>query len=107
MFKRGHTEGQVFRPRIDLGLLSRKALQVARLRTCVAPFLTALTILTTLQPDLTTGAQAAQLHLTTRAQLHLTNIDEENTIIYCSKYNVLYSFMEQPRAGGGTAARAA
>ena len=31
----------------------------------------------------------------------------ENTILYCSKYNVLYAFMEQPLAGGGTAARAA
>ena len=29
------------------------------------------------------------------------------TIIYCSNYNVLYAFMEQPRDGGGTAARAA
>ena len=34
-------------------------------------------------------------------------LDAENTIIYCSNYNVLYAFMEQPQDGGGTAARAA
>ena len=32
----------------------------------------------------------------------MTSIDAER-----SKYNVLYAFMEQPRAGGGTAARPA
>ena len=47
--------------------------------------------MTTEQPDLTTGAQ-----------LHLTSIDAENTIIYCSKYNILYAFIEQPLAGGST-----
>ena len=34
-------------------------------------------------------------------------LDAENTIIYCSDYNVLYAFMEQSLDGGGTAARAA
>ena len=27
--------------------------------------------------------------------------------MYCSKFNVFYAFLEQPRAGGGTDARAA
>ena len=60
-----------------------------------------LTIFQQLWPFLTT----VQPDLTTRAQLHLTSIDAENTIIYCSKYYVLYAFMEQPLAGGGTASK--
>ena len=37
--------------------------------------------------------------------MHLTSIDAKNKHDnICSKINVLYAFMEQTRAGGGTAA---
>ena len=58
-------------------------------------------------PDLTTARPTPKPSRTPPASHGFWASDAENTIIYSSNYNVLYAFMEHPRDGGGTAARAA
>ena len=57
--------------------------------------------------DLTTARPTPKPSRTPPASPGFWALDAENTIIYCSNYTVLYAFMEQPRDGGGTAAREA
>ena len=56
------------------------------------------------------AAQWSNLVTAVKKRSNLIRMADRNCvgkILLCSKYNVLYAFMEHPRAGGGTSARAA